>query len=73
MLPDFSEFAASITPEQLDAMAKGDGLRLITARLKAPEDLAAAMSAVCREAVTRSYQLSLDLLALYHQWLSEQL
>ena len=73
MLPDFGEFAASITPEQLDAMAKGDGLRLITARLEAPEDLAAAMAAVCREAVTRSYQLSLDLLALYHQWLSERL
>ena len=60
-LPEFVEFAKTITPEDCDKLIKDSAIN------------AEEYSVVSSALTERNFSLSIGLLSLYHEWLSEQL
>ena len=72
-LPDFEVFRQSLTPEDFDVIARSGAPEYIVAKIRSREDLEAMITTVYKEAVIKAFSASMELLAYYHRWLSEQL
>ncbi len=69
-LPDFFEFANSITEEQVEQIQKDCAVDRDELKKRFKKEGYSVIPAVFEE---KSFIQSLSLLSLYHKWLSEQL
>lgn len=69
-LPDFIEFAKTITPEMCNKLNKDSAIDIEELKERFDSKGCSVLSEMLTE---RAFSLSIGLLALYHEWLSEQL
>ena len=69
-LPEFVEFAKTITPEDCDKLIKDSAINAEELKERFKSEGYSVVSSALTE---RNFSLSIGLLSLYHEWLSEQL
>lgn len=72
-LPDFEEFRQYVANERMaDLDTGGIHIKYQITDPTNPENVSAFVSDVVKQAITESAQITVQLLALYHEWIQEQ-